>query len=287
MIVRVPCPGAAAPLVGTLTPAPPLPPGTPTAIVCHGLASHRDARVVTAVAAGLQAAGVATLRLDFGGNGASAGARPFRYGNCREEAGDVGAAAAAVRAAGGVVVAAVGHSKGASSVLLHGAGLGHTTRLADGDGVAPVPPAAATLVNIAGRFDHAAGVADRFGADVAARLAAAGDAGERVVWRMGAAGEATAWTLTRRDLADRVSTDMGAACAALPPSARVLHVHGTADATVPPAAAPAFHAATAARCAESRLVLVEGGDHTFSDDAHLGRVVAAVVDFVVAGLDRA
>ena len=277
--VQFATPGTAAPLVGTLlAPTPPsLPHATPVALLCHGLADHRDTRLLKSLATGLEAAGVASLRFDFGGNCDSVCARPFRFGNVRAEGFDVRAAAAAVTAWGGRVIAACGHSKGASSVLLAAAGVGAPPECAD------TPPLASpSIVNIAGRFDHSV-LKERFGESVLASLAAAGDAGVPIVWRLGASSTPTEWRLTAADVDDRLTTDMAAACARVPASTRVLHVHGSRDATVPPAAAAAFAEATA-HCATCDLSYIEGGDHNFTDDAHLAQLVERVVAFVVAGL---
>lgn len=268
-VVHFPAPGGAtAPLVGTLhapTP-PPLPPATPTAVLCHGLADHRDTRLLTALASGLETAGIASLRFDFGGNGDSAAVRPFKFGNCREEAGDVRAAVAAVADWGGRVVATAGHSKGGSSVILAG-------------------EAAPCVVNIAGRFDHTprSALVTRFGEETLAAVQQADEEGVPIVWRL--AGQPTEWRLTQADIEDRVTTNMAAAAAALPPTTRVLHIHGADDAVVPPSAAASYADATR-HCAESRLVYIEGGDHNFTNDAHLSQLVDAVVAFVVAGLSE-
>ena len=104
-----------------------------------------------------------------------------------------------------------------------------------------------------------------------------------IVWRLGAASTPTEWRLTAADVDDRLTTDMAAACARVPASTRVLHVHGSQDATVPPAAAAAFAEATA-HCAVCDLSYIDGGDHNFTDDAHLAQLVERVVAFVVAGV---
>eukprot|EP00884_Botryococcus_braunii_P010915 jgi/Botrbrau1/19825/Bobra.0124s0066.1 len=86
-------------------------------ILCHGLADHRDSFVYPELANVLAASGISTLRFDFCGNGMSDGI--FKYANFREEVEDVRAAVEFLKRKGLEVVALVGHSKGAATVLLY------------------------------------------------------------------------------------------------------------------------------------------------------------------------
>ena len=150
-------------------------------------------------------------------------------------------------------------------------------------GLAGRPPPLPTVVNIAGRHDHAdlAPLVARFGDDVLERTAAAGEAGVPLVWRV--AGAPVEWRLTRADVDDRRTTDMAAAAASLPAATRVLHVHGAEDAVVPPSAAAAYGDGTA-HCAVSRVLLVDGADHNFTEEEALAALVEAVVAFVREGV---
>jgi hypothetical protein len=131
------------------------------------------------------------------------------------------------------------------------------------------------------------------------------------------------WQLTKADLDDRLATDVAAACAAIPPSVRVLTVHGTGargqagrrlvapagetrykgaaalavlaigcpsrqltpspspkdDADVPVGEASTF----AAVIPSHELLVLEGGDHTFSGMAALMELVPAVTAFLSGG----
>jgi hypothetical protein len=80
------------------------------------------------------------------------------------------------------------------------------------------------VVNLAGRFDVSEGVERRLGAEVLRKLQQDGQV--QMVGRSRARGEFE-WALTREDVEDRLSTDVGAACAQIQRSA-VLTIHGTA-----------------------------------------------------------
>ena len=58
-------------------------PSQDAAILCHGLGDHKDGFCLPAMADTLASAGLASLRLDFPGNGESEGT--FRYANMRDE----------------------------------------------------------------------------------------------------------------------------------------------------------------------------------------------------------
>jgi alpha-beta hydrolase superfamily lysophospholipase len=269
--VRIP--HAPAPLAGTLHAPAPLPRGTPTAVLVHGLAADRDGAFLPALARCLwEDAGIASLRFDVGGNGESAAVRPFCLSGLRAEAGDLQAACAYVQSLEGRLAMTVGHSKGGSVVLAHAGGWGRE----EGGGA---PPA---VVAVAARFDHGQGIEERFGDDIDARIEAAGGAGVEFSWRLGSGRAPTQWRLTAADLADRRATDMGALVAAIPASTRVLLAHGDADATVPPAAAASF-AAAAAHCASSRLALLPGADHNFTGYEDCAALIREVVAFVAGG----
>jgi hypothetical protein len=80
------------------------------------------------------------------------------------------------------------------------------------------------VVNLAARCDVRGGVERRLGAATLQRLSEAGAVEMR--GRSRARGE-FGWLLTREDLEDRLSTDVAAAAAAIPPGVRVLTAHGT------------------------------------------------------------
>ena len=124
------------------------------------------------------------------------------------------------------------------------------------------------------------------------------EGGVPLTWRAGKNKKPLAWRLTAADLEDRLSTDMGALCRRLPPATRLLCVHGTEDATVPPSAAERYREAAATATAGEegagagakktrrpllfppRVVMVEGADHNFTERAKADELVDAVVDFI-------
>ena len=252
-------------LAGTLVP-PPTGSASPAsyAILLHGLNSHRDDSILPALASRLQAeAGVGSLRYDAAGNGASGG--PFRFANYEEEAADVARAVAALQAAeaGAQVVAVAGHSKAGTVAVLAAAALS-------------LP----LCINLAGRFHLDTGLEARFGEGLEGRLAGAGGAGLPVTWRRG--GQPFTWRLTASDVAARrgpTAVDVGRACASLPASTSVLHVHGSEDGVVPVREVEAY-AASSGHCAASEVVIIPGGDHNFTTPGCAAAAVEAVVRFV-------
>lgn len=62
----------------------------PAVILCHGYAGHRNDCILPRLAAELSTAGIASLRFDYAGNGASEGT--FKIGNYWEEVEDIRAA---------------------------------------------------------------------------------------------------------------------------------------------------------------------------------------------------
>ncbi|KAK9811419.1 hypothetical protein WJX72_003691 [[Myrmecia] bisecta] len=182
------------------------------------------------------------------GNGESAGR--FCIGNSHAEAEDLRAAVLYLRERGKTVRAVLGHSKGGNAVILYAAKY---------DDVALV-------VNVAGRYDNSAGLAETFGEDVMAKLAAAG----QVEWRAGR----FKMTITQQDVQNRLSTDMAAAARAIKKS-DVLTIHGSADVMVPVEDARLF----AACIARHTLLIIDGADHSFTPP-HADVLVAEAVRFL-------
>jgi dipeptidyl aminopeptidase/acylaminoacyl peptidase len=243
--------------------------GPPCALLLHGLNSHRDDTILPALAEALADRGVASLRYDAVGNGGSAG--PFAFANYAEEAADALEAAAALQRAdarGGRVVAVAGHSKAGTVAVL---------------AAAAAPKQIPVLVSIAGRFDLAAGLEARFGADLDGRVRSAGAAGLPITWPSGGrGGPRFTWRLTAADLAARrgpAAVDVGAACARLPATTRFLHVHGAADETIP-ASEAARYAHAARHCEVADTALIEGGDHNFTDPAAAAAAVDVIAGFI-------
>ncbi|KAI8467572.1 MAG: Alpha/Beta hydrolase protein [Monoraphidium minutum] len=230
-------------------------PGPAFVILCHGYMSDSGSELLVRLAGALAREGLASLRFDFSGNGGSEGR--FRYGGYRAEAEEIRAAREHLAAAhGGRVVGLLGHSKGATSAVMHAAR----------------HPGIPRLVNLAGRLDVRGGVERRLGGAVLRRLEEDGQVEMR--GRSRARGEFE-WVLTRADLEDRLSTDVGAAAASVPAETRVLTVHGTDDADVPVSEARKFAAAVASH----ELLVLEGCDHRFSGPGPLLLMAPRVCEF--------
>lgn len=204
--------------------------------------------------------GLSSFRFDFSGNGDSEG--QFRYGQYRSEAQELGAAKQHLEQQLGYrVVGMLGHSKGGTDVLMY-AGC-----YAEQFGAVPC------IVNLAARLDVRQGVVRRLGQRVLSELESNG--------KVEMSGESRArgafsWWLTQEDLDDRLSTDVAAAAAQIPPSTAVLTVHGSADADVPVADAREF----SKRIQNHKLVVLEGADHTFSSSGAMYELAAAVLPFI-------
>jgi len=228
----------------------------PAVILCHGFSSHRDGFHYRALAERLAAAGLASIRFDFAGNGESEGV--FNFGNYASEVADIAAAQAFLEAGGRAVVALVGHSKGAGSVLLHASSVG----------------AIPVVVNVAGRFDMSAGLTARFGEDIFARLAAG-----PVEWTTRTQRGAFAWTLTPESMAERLALDMSVVCAAIRarPGMRLLTVHGDADDVI-----PIEDGRRIAELAGGELAVVASADHMFRGAAASGELLDRVAAFIIA-----
>ncbi|GBF92289.1 hypothetical protein Rsub_05372 [Raphidocelis subcapitata] len=138
---------------------------------------------------------------------------------------------------------------------------------------------AGEVVNLAARCDVRGGVERRLGAAVLQRLSESGAVELR--GRCRARGE-FGWTLTRDDLEDRLSTDVAAAAAAIPPGVRVLTAHGTDDADVPVSEARLI----ASLVPSHELLVIEGGDHLFSGYAEQMALLPRVAEFVLGACRR-
>ncbi|KAK9830936.1 hypothetical protein WJX81_007966 [Elliptochloris bilobata] len=182
------------------------------AVLCHGLTDYRDGFVLPQLAAALAAAGVSSLRLDMRGNGESEG--DFEFANMRDEAEDMRAGVEWLRAQGLRALGLLGHSKSGSGVVLYAAKYDDVPR----------------VVNVSGRFVMARGVKERFGSKVLERLEREGSV--PMEWRAGRARQPLRWTLTKEDMANRLSLDMDGPARAVRRS-QVLTVHGSDDETIP------------------------------------------------------
>ena len=271
-------------------------------------------------------AGCASLRFDFRGNGESGGEFKFGNAATPDgDPADLEAAVEfLVGFRGGddgegerewktprrfEVVALLGHSKAGSAVVSYAArrrrGGGGGSEEGNDDDDSDDPLFVPRIINVAGRFDHGdrAAITSRFGDDIFERVKEAeerrgegegggggcGGGGVPFRWRVGRSKRALEWRLTAADLEDRLKTDMGALCAQLPPQTQLLCVHGTEDATVPPSAAERYREAaamTGGSATTTKVVLVEGADHNFTQRDKADQLIDTVVEFISEGISK-
>ncbi|WIA35809.1 hypothetical protein OEZ86_004196 [Tetradesmus obliquus] len=228
----------------------------PVVILAHGYMSSRNSELLVRLATAFgRSCKLASFRFDFSGNGDSEG--EFRYGQYRSEAQELRCAKLHLeQQLGRQVVCMLGHSKGATDVLLYAA---------QWDDVPCV-------VNLAARYELQQGVLQRLGPAELQQLEETGQVEMSGRSRKGP----FSWQLRKEDLQDRLDTDMAAGCSSIARTA-VLTVHGSADADVPVQDA---HKIAAAIKAPHELVILDGADHCFTSGAALYELAAAVLPFV-------
>ncbi|KAJ2551939.1 hypothetical protein EV175_003497 [Coemansia sp. RSA 1933] len=233
-------------------------------IVCHGLLDTKDSALFRSVQERLAERQLGSVAFDFHGNGRSTGRTG--YGNYREEADDVAQVVRFMRRTHRVV-GIVGHSKGASSVLLYAAA--HTD----------CPP---LVIALSARFWMARDTSNRWKPHHLRALAAEG----RFLWRtFGGAdnGEREYW-ITQQDFDDRNRTDMDAAVRELPMHRLwVLNVAGDADRVVPVEDVHAYdrtmrraHAAAAATSVRVTTRVVPGATHFWASDEERAQLLGII-----------
>ncbi|KAG0593235.1 hypothetical protein KC19_1G314100 [Ceratodon purpureus] len=220
-------------------------------ILCHGFRSSKLGGTVSALSAGLAEAGVSSFRFDFSGNGESEG--KFAYGNYWQEVEDLRAAVEFWTSKGSRVVCVAGHSKGGNCVVLY------ASKYHD------VP----CVINISGRFALEKGILERFGGQEGLRKLE----DEGVLDIKDASGNVE-YQVTKADLRDRLTTNMHAACLAIPELTRVLTIHGTSDEVIPADDAYQF----AQRIPTHKLVLVKDADHCYR--GHQSELRKHVLEFL-------
>ncbi|KAL4420728.1 hypothetical protein ABPG75_010384 [Micractinium tetrahymenae] len=226
-------------------------------LLCHGYVANHSMCQFPLLAGELAAAGLSSFRFDHPCAIYSASQRrgPFLMGNHEEEVADMRDAVDFLQGSlGKRVVCLLGHSKGGTNALMF------ASRHHD------VPK----IVNLAGRFKCREGTLQRFGADILDRLAA-----EKAIPQKEAWGE---WVMTEQDFLNRVNLDTEGMARSVPPSVRMLCLHGTADKTIPWQESEAC----AALVPSSQLVLVEGADHNFTSPEAGRKMARWVVEFVLS-----
>lgn len=214
-------------------------------ILGHGVTSNKDRPWLIALAEGLAAAGVPSLRMTFAGNGESEGR--YEEATPLKEAGDLGSVIDAVKAAGVARVAYAGHSMGGAVGVL---------RAAD-------DPRIDVLVSLAGMLHVRAFMQQQFG-----HLAF----GDLMLDKPGCP-----WSETMAETAARIGSLTSQAARVRVPW---LLVHGDADELVPLQDSLDARAAAGGR---PELVILPGIDHRFT--GAIPRMVEAVVPWVVRQLN--
>lgn len=213
-------------------------------LLLHGMASHCDHSFAPQLASSLsQALGCCVYRYSGRGPAPDPAEPAFRYrisGAPTDDVADLEAAIAACLGAGlGPLLALVGYSRGANTVIFYAARA----------------QAALPCVCISPRHNMEGMLASRIFTDA---QRAALDAGESIVW----ATKQGPITVTPQDAADiRALGTMEATVRALSPAAPLLVVHGEADATIPCTDSQALVACRGAHATE--LALVPGARHNF------------------------
>lgn len=147
-----------------------------------------------------------------------------------------------------------GHSKGANSALIY----------------ASVYDDVPNVINVAGRFDLKRGITERFGNDIAARLAR-----DKQIPLEDTRddGVPIQWNLTKWSYQDRINTDMQAACKKIR-CTDVLTVHGSKDRVSPVEDAHCW----GQHIPHHKLKVVDGADHSFLMPAFSQQLISAVVE---------
>ncbi len=197
------------------------------AILGHGVTGNKDRPFVVALAEGLCATGIGTIRFSFAGNGDSGGR--FQDATISKEVDDLGAVLDAV---GGRFVCYIGHSMGGAVGVLR-ASSDQRIRL---------------LVSLAGMVHTEAFAKREFGEETP-------DAG--LMWE----DEECPLSQAYMDDMAQIHSVVGLAERITVPW---LFVHGTEDDVVPP---QDTHDIMAAAPGEVQLLELPGADHVFSDSA--------------------
>ncbi|KAL4296170.1 hypothetical protein GQ457_12G022310 [Hibiscus cannabinus] len=225
-------------------------------VLCHGFKSSKDDNLLVNLAAALEKEGISVFRFDFSAHGESEGSS--RLGDFYREADDIRAVVQHFSGENRTVSAILGHSKGASLVLLY------ASKYQD----------IGIVVNVSGRYDLLRGIAVGLGANFMEKIKEDGyidikDKKGRVQVRV-----------TEEVLMNILRVDMREACRKISKDCRVLMVYGSADKMNPLEDALGF----AKNIRNHQLQIIEGADHVYS--SHQTELASIVVKFIMAGLKQ-
>ncbi|KAK8503131.1 hypothetical protein V6N11_066403 [Hibiscus sabdariffa] len=220
-----------------------------------GLIPPQDDNLLVNLAAALEKEGISVFRFDFAAHGESEGSS--RLGDFYREADDIRAIVQHFSGENRAVSAILGHSKGASLVLLY------ASKYQD----------IGIIVNVSGRYDLLRGIAVGLGADFMEKnkdgYIDIKDKKGRVQVRV-----------TEEVLMNILRVDMREACRKIGKDCRVLMVYGSADKMNPLEDALGF----AKNIRNHQLQIIEGADHVYT--SHQTELASVVVKFIMSGLKQ-
>lgn len=220
-------------------------------VLCHGFQSTKESKPLSDVSDTLLSQGISTFRFDFSGNGESDGT--FMYGNYWKEVEDLRTAVVYFSEKRNIPVRGiVGHSKGGDVVILY------ASKYHD------IP----AVVNISGRFDLKTGVRERLGDNFMIKIKKDG------FIDVATSGGGIGYRVTEQSLADRLATDVEAACSTIDPNCKVLTIHGSSDNVIPVSDASEFHRLIP----NHQLQIVEGADHSYTQNKT--ELASTIVNFL-------
>lgn len=229
------------------------------AILCHGFMDTKDRPLLASLAKAIRdRCGLATLRFDFSGNGESEGR--FEDATITKEIEDLQSVVVALQEKGYAVAALVGHSKGATDVLVHQADHGSARK----------------VVALAPKVYGVRGINERFMPEQLAQL-------DREGWCNYVLGGRTV-KISKAYLDERRTRykDLRSLCTRI--RSPVLIVHGTADEVIHADEARDLHAALRDVLQDAaRLVLLEEADHNFRDPALRRQMIDTVTGWIADG----
>ncbi|WJX24198.1 hypothetical protein P8452_13333 [Trifolium repens] len=225
---------------------------TQVVILCHGVRSSKDTRIIVNLAVALEKAQISSFRFDFSGNGESEGS--FENGFWTE-VDDLHSVIQHFRESNRVVRAIVGHSKGGVIALLY-ASKYHDVK---------------TIVNLSGRYNLQAGIEERLGKDYLERIMKEGFIDVR--------SGSFSYRVTEESLMELLGTNMHEACPRIDKECRVLTIHGSSDEINSVQDAREF----AKIIPNHKLHIIEGADHAYNN--HQDELSSVVVSFIKTTID--
>ncbi|KAG8367230.1 hypothetical protein BUALT_Bualt16G0051000 [Buddleja alternifolia] len=167
-------------------------------IMCHGFLCTKDQPIIVNLAVALENAGISVFRFDFTGNGESDGS--FQFSNYYKEVEDIRAVTEYFGVLNRKIIAILGHSKGASIVLLY------ASKYHDVDAV----------INVSGPYHLDRGIEVRLGANFMDRIEINGfidftNKGE-IIYFLSKINKGKVHRVTKESLMEQLNTNMHDIC---------------------------------------------------------------------------